>query len=159
VNKKCKGCGHWFDGLPSEDYCDECVSDEENLMPWDYICEEETEEKKDDNKHYNLVSFGDHLWVSLGDVQGLEKRFSDAQEEIKRLKGLLLKYNNEIIKHERKLEELWNQRPLPKDFDTGIPDELDPTCTKLNTHDYIEANEKWRKKFEELLKEEKAKGQ
>jgi len=106
--------------------------------------------KPNDNKHYNLVSFGDHLWVSLGDVQGLEKRFSDAQEEIKRL-------NNEIIKHEQKLQELWNQRPLPKDFDTGIHDELDPTCTMLDMYDYIEANEKWLKKFEELLKEEKVK--
>jgi len=55
----------------------------------------------------------------------------------------------------QKLKELWNQRPLPKDFDTGVRDELDPTCTKLNMYGYIEANEKWRRKFEELLEEEK----
>jgi hypothetical protein len=92
-----------------------------------------------------------------------ESKLEDAQKEIDKIeeatKWLQANYE-ESIKNERlelkqKLWELWNQRPLPKDFDTGVRDELDPTCTKLNMYGYIEANEKWRKKFDELLKEER----
>jgi len=24
---KCKGCGCWFDGVPSQEYCEDCLSE------------------------------------------------------------------------------------------------------------------------------------
>lgn len=27
MNKKCKGCGEWFDGLPKEDFCESCINE------------------------------------------------------------------------------------------------------------------------------------
>jgi ssDNA-binding Zn-finger/Zn-ribbon topoisomerase 1 len=69
MRKKCKGCGRWFDGLPSEDYCDECVSDEENLMPWDYITDEEELGREECQTMSDFVWRGEclrcrHIWFS-----------------------------------------------------------------------------------------------
>jgi DNA repair ATPase RecN len=78
-----------------------------------------------------------------------EKMLEDAEEEIKRLKVLLLKYNNEIIKHERKLQQLIDElKHRPSELETVYSDYqegcLDGMALAIQ-------------KFEELLKERKVK--
>ncbi len=45
-------------------------------------------------------------------------------------------------------------RPKLADFDTGVPDELDPTCTKLNIYAWIKAEEEWFEAFKKELREQ-----
>lgn len=42
MTKRCKGCNSQIDEEAT--YCDDCIADEENLKPWEFVTGEEERE-------------------------------------------------------------------------------------------------------------------